>query len=108
MPSGKNRHGEDSRGDAPMTERNIQTKVLKYLKSIPNSFVMKLSDRWTSGYPDILLCKNGHLWAIELKRPGLDATPLQRYILNAINSAGGTASVCHSVQEVKDFLTKLG
>lgn len=91
-----------------MTESELSRKVMKMLKKdFPDIWAYKTSDRFQSGIPDILLCKDGHLWAIELKRPGLDATKLQRYVLNSINTAGGSAAVCHSVQEVRNYLTKL-
>lgn len=48
------------------------------------------------GIPDMLLCVLGELWALEFKRyEGLDAEPLQRYNLDAINKAGGKVFLVH-------------
>lgn len=94
-----------------MDERTLQTKVLNYLRSIPNSFTMKLSDRFSKGYPDVLFIKGKAIF-IELKSPkrkthkngGLE--PLQLWTIEEIRKAGGIAYVCYNLNELKNILTK--
>jgi hypothetical protein len=44
-----------------------------------------------SGVPDYLLCLGGALWGLEIKRPGKDATEIQKRRMEAIRRAGGRA-----------------
>lgn len=89
-----------------MTETLLKKKVLAYLKTIPNLWVYKSSDRFTSGIPDLLLCNNGYFMAIELKVKPNKTTRLQDYVLNQINKAKGKTAVCYSLEEVQEFLEK--
>lgn len=90
-----------------MNENQLKTKILNYIrKAYPSYWVYKTSDRWQSGIPDILICTEGRLIAIELKIHPNKPTPIQKYVLNAINTAGGMAVVCYSLDEVKKLLTK--
>jgi hypothetical protein len=45
--------------------------------------------------------------AIELKVPGDDATKRQKFELDAILDAGGRTAVCHSKEEVQQFLDEI-
>lgn len=90
-----------------MTHSELTRKVMTMLqKEFPLAVCFKVSDRFTSGIPDILICYNG-FWAIELKVGKNKPTRLQRYNLSRINTAGGCAAACYSVEEVRNFLTKL-
>jgi Holliday junction resolvase len=51
------------------------------------------------GLPDIVGGYRGRLIGLEVKRPGLDATPIQQHKLGKIATAGGYADVVHSVEE---------
>lgn len=44
-----------------------------------------------SGAPDYLICLNGCLWGLEIKRPGKSATVIQDKRMKAIRMAGGQA-----------------
>jgi hypothetical protein len=44
-----------------------------------------------SGAPDYLLCLNGAMWGLEIKRPGKEATEIQKRRMQAIKNAGGHA-----------------
>ncbi len=44
-----------------------------------------------SGAPDYLLCLNGALWGLEIKRPGKAPTAIQERRMEAIRKAGGHA-----------------
>lgn len=43
---------------------------MNYLKSIPQLWCFKASEKFYSGIPDIIGCYRGKFFAIELKRPG--------------------------------------
>lgn len=60
------------------------------------------SDRFQSGIPDLLICvpPHGLFLAIEVKRPGLRAEPIQAVILTRIRRAGGRAWVLCSPKEL--------
>ena len=92
-----------------MNETQLKYKVLKFIhETYPQYWVYKTNDRFTAGIPDLLICgPEGHLTAIELKRPGEDATKLQQYVIDKIKKAGGTAGVAHSIDEVKKMLDKI-
>jgi hypothetical protein len=97
-----------------MTETQLKIKVLNYLKeNHPQYWVYKTHDFSHSGIPDLLLCADkGHMVAIELKSGKDDYTKrkgwkIQKYMLDRINAAGGTAGVARSVDDVKKILDKV-
>ena len=64
-----------------------------------------------SGAPDYLLCVNGCMWGLEIKRPGKDATAIQQRRMEAIRRAGGhavagTAEIV--IQALTDWLAVRG
>ena len=85
-----------------MTETQLKNKVLKWIKlTYPDAFAYKTSDQWHSGIPDILIVKDGTLFAIELKVGKNTATRLQLHVLRQIAAAGGVVGVCYNLDEVK-------
>lgn len=68
----------------------------------PTAWIYHPSDRFQSGIPDLLICvpPHGAFLAIEVKRPGLSADPIQAVILTRIRRAGGRAWVCYSAKEI--------
>lgn len=92
-----------------LSETRLKEKVLAMLKrEFPDAWVYKTSDRWKSGIPDILVCKEGRFFAAELKVGNNKATRLQLYVLKQIRRAGGRVAVCRSVDQVKCLLNKGG
>jgi hypothetical protein len=92
-----------------LSETRLKEKVLAMLKKeFPDAWVYKTSDRWKSGIPDILVCKEGRFFAAELKVGNNKATRLQLYVLKQIHRAGGRGAVCRSVDQVKCLLNKGG
>lgn len=57
-----------------------------------------------AGTPDVLGCVRGRMIAVEVKRPGQAATPLQAAELRKWEAAGAVALVATSVQQVEDAL----
>lgn len=65
----------------------------------------------SSGAPDYLLCLNGAMWGLEIKRPGKGPTEIQKKRMLAIQRAGGhavagTAEVV--IEELKRWLLVRG
>ena len=88
-----------------LSETQLKEKVIKFVKKeYPTAWVYKTSDRWTAGIPDILICKEGVLYAIELKVGKNKATKIQEYVLKQIKESGGFSTVSRSVGDVKNFL----
>lgn len=87
-------------------ETALKIKVFKMLhRDFPDIWVIKLSDRFNAGYPDIIGClKNGHLFAIELKVHPNKATKLQEHVIKRIKRSGGIAGTAYSVDEVRNLL----
>lgn len=56
------------------------------------------------GWPDILGCLNGRMFAIEVKRPGGKPTALQLAELQSWSRAGALAGIASSWQDVEDIL----
>ena len=80
-------------------ESTIQAKIIKWLKS-DGYFVTKLMGTSTNGIPDVLAIKDGRTIFIEVKRPGREAEPLQKYRMNELINKGVSAIVAHSVEDV--------
>lgn len=90
-----------------MKESDLRSKVIKFLRKQPGVHVMPLSDRWHSGYPDILFVYRGLACFAELKIGRNKPTRLQDYEMRRIREAGGRAVVCYSLDEVKEFMKGL-
>lgn len=52
-----------------------------------------------AGVPDLLVCSAGRFVALEVKRPGESATPLQQETMRRIARAGGATVVVRSAEE---------
>ena len=87
-------------------ESTIQSKILKYLREIPNTYTMKLSDRWTSGDPDVLHIKDGRAYFFEVKTPTGKKQPLQIFTIAELRKAGAQAHFVTSLEEVKKVLDR--
>lgn len=93
-----------------MTESQLKAKVVKYIREhYLQYWIYCPTDLKIAGIPDIILCTDGHFVALELKIKGRNPGSrfkLQLHILEQIRKAGGTASVCYSVEDVKKMLDK--
>lgn len=93
-----------SKTDIPL-EKNITGAIMKRLKVLGYSFVVKLHGAgWqTAGLPDIMaIAKNGRFVGLEVKRPSVGkVTDLQRRMLENINKAGGYAVVVRTVEDAE-------
>jgi Holliday junction resolvase len=92
-----------------MREQDIQRKIIKYLDSLPNSYVIKTISTNKAGVPDIIACIDGKFIAIEVKTPKTknNISELQKYNLEKITQAGGYALVAWDIENVKKFISSL-
>ena len=85
-----------------MTEQNLKTRVIKTLKyDYPGCWIVKVSDRWIVGLPDICFTYKGITIWMELKAEKGIVSKMQRYVIDKINAAGGHAHVVRSVEEAR-------
>lgn len=92
--------------DKQMLEKDIVSRIMKYLKTVPRCFCWKEHGGMygTSGIPDIIACVDGRFFAFEVKTETGKPTALQEATIRKILAAGGTAVVVHSVDEVRGIL----
>lgn len=92
-----------------MSEKDITNKILKYLKTVPNSFVWKEHGGMygTAGIPDIICCIDGKFIAFEVKTKTGVLSKLQEITIAKIEDAKGKAYKVTSVNEVIEILENL-
>lgn len=76
------------------SEKSIKTSVLKRLKrEFPDAFILKISDFYTSGLPDILMVDFGFYIFIELKTVKGKLSTIQTKIHDRLRRAGAIVIV---------------
>lgn len=90
-------------------ETKFQNKVLKDLKTLDRTWVLKTQEKTRKGVPDILICLGGHFVALELKAKEKKPEPLQQFELECIDAALGTALVAYpeNWEETFNYLKKI-
>lgn len=87
-----------------MLEKDVRRKVLKKLKE-NGWFVMSLSEKLASGYPDLLCIKDGQYVFIELKRPKKGKLSLiQIAFHNKLKALGCKVLVINDVKQLEGIL----
>lgn len=83
-------------------ESGIQARIIKAVKK-RGGWVLNTHGTvfGRNGVPDLIVCLRGHFIAMEVKQPGGEARPLQRYELRKIREAGGKAFVVESVADAE-------
>jgi len=90
--------------DASRPESQIQRLILAFLRHLPSCWAVKYPGAIVRGVPDLIGSYHGRFFALEVKRPGGKATPLQLATMRAIQAAGGVTAVVHSVVEVQTIM----
>lgn len=83
------------------SEKSIVNEILKWLRGIGAKAIKTTPPGVEAGTPDILGCWRGRAFAIECKRPGEDATPLQKHRLAQWADAGALVCVADSLEKVQ-------
>lgn len=95
---------------AKKPETNFRTNtVIPFLKKLRGTKYFGIQQLAKCGDPDFLLCCESKFVGLELKAVGEKPDPLQRRILQEIESAGGYTFVADPTNwaEVKEALIKL-
>ena len=91
-----------------MTETQLKVAVKAMIKKEFNFHGWKISDKFTSGIPDLIGCLkcdkgHGHFVALELKTLIGRVSRLQLYEIDQILKAGGRAGIAKSLEEAREF-----
>lgn len=89
------------------TEKAIQTKILKYLSTVPECYYFKTIATNRRGVPDIIVCYRGLFVAFEVKSSKGIASALQLYNCRKIDEANGIVRIVDCVETVKDMLNEI-
>ena len=89
------------------SEKSIQTKVLRYLESLPDAFCFKVITANKRGIGDVVLCYRGKFINFEIKSPGGKLSAIQIFQGQLISKAGGLWCRIKSLDEVKNVLKGL-
>lgn len=73
-------------------ETKFKERVLKDLKSLPSTWMIKTQERSRRGTPDILACVNGWFVALELKVESGKLDLLQQHNIGEIARCGGISA----------------
>ena len=82
-------------------ETLIKNKVTRWLKT-QNLYFVKLSDKWVSGIPDIMIIKEGNVIFVELKSERGKLSKIQEYTITQLVKHGAGVIVARSLEEVKN------
>jgi Holliday junction resolvase len=86
-----------------MTESLIQRDIVRCLR-VRGFYVIKISDRFRSGIPDLYAARDGKSYWFEVKRPDGRVSKLQEYEIEQLRAAGITAAVVRSVSDVEALI----
>lgn len=89
-----------------MTEKQVQTKLLKFLSGLDYCYSFKVITANKSGVPDVVACICGHFIAFECKNSKGKLTKLQEVNLNKIKKSKGTPIIVRpkNLNDVKNFI----
>ena len=89
-----------------MLEADIVRAILTHLRTLERCFCWKEhgGPYGANGIPDIICCYKGHFFGFEVKTAKGKPTKLQEAVIRKINTAGGTALIVRSVEDVKAIL----
>ena len=92
-----------------MTEKDIVSAIMRYLKTVPHTFCWKEHGGMygTAGLPDIICCIGGRFVAFEVKTPTGKLSKLQETTIQKIKTAKGEAFMVTSVGEVSAIVSKM-
>ncbi len=90
-------------------ESKFQKRAKNYIRNrLLGCVLIKHSDRYISGIPDLQIIYKGSVCFIELKSDTGTASKIQKVIIKRINLNGVTAGVARTIDDVDDLLEKAG
>ena len=92
-----------------LSESQIQSKLINYLRiKYPDAFIVKLSDKWQSGLPDLLMILKGTAYFYEVKSEKGKPTPIQLETHKALRLAGAMVSISYGLtQGIDEGVSKI-
>lgn len=88
------------------TESPITKAIQIFLRLQDETWEAKISDRYKKGIPDVIVAHHGIFVGIEIKSETGKPSAQQIHYINLINSNGGIAGVCRSINDVIELLLK--
>lgn len=90
-------------------ETILTSKIKKYIReNYPDAYILKISDRFTSGIPDLYVAfGNGLSTWLEVKTPTGKIDPMQEHTIEQFNKRGIPSKRVHSVKDVEKHLQKI-
>ena len=89
------------------THTVVKRKILKYLKGLKGGIFCSISDRYTTGIPDIIGIYKGQGVGLEVKTGGGRPSAIQRWILARIKACGGISGVVRSVEDAEKVMEEV-
>jgi hypothetical protein len=105
-----------------MTEKQIESAIISYLKILPNCLPMKIntvgifdpvrnryrrpSKHVLRGTSDILVCYYGIFVAIEVKKKNGRLSVYQKDFLQLVENNGGVAGVAYGIEDALSILNR--
>lgn len=89
-----------------MSEKRIVTKILKVLREQGGWWIKTHGGSYQeSGLPDIIGSLRGRFVSFEVKKPGEEASEIQKYVMKQIREEGeGVATIITSPEEALEVL----
>jgi len=78
----------------------LQAKILYFLSALPDTWAVKVKSSNQNGCPDVLVCREGKFYAIEVKDGSDTLKARQDEQLKRISRAGGRVCVARSLEDV--------
>lgn len=106
------------RGNMPMSnqpsdkvykdEATLLAKVMSWLKPQQRNGikVIRICDRYHSGYSDLFICARGRFVVAELKDDTGAASLHQEIFIEEMIAAGAVGGICRTVKDVADLIEK--
>lgn len=87
-------------------EKDVLKDVITWLSMQRDLEVIRVVDRYTSGYSDLFICVKGFMVLVELKdATGIYSKPQEKFLKRLAN-VGAFGGVCRNVPEVKFIINQ--
>lgn len=83
-----------------IAEKQVQSKIIGYLRTVDGIWFTKTIVSTERGTPDIICCYMGRFLGIEVKRKGGVLSENQHKVKSEITRCGGVYTVAHDVSDV--------